>query len=85
MREYWDLKRKLSGLVSNALIDEIYAAAMEEGAYGGKVPGAGGGGFFLIIANQRHHAAIKKRLKKILFVPVKTNSQGSKLIYSVPL
>jgi D-glycero-alpha-D-manno-heptose-7-phosphate kinase len=33
--------------ISNALIEEIYDAAMKAGATGGKISGAGGGGFMI--------------------------------------
>jgi D-glycero-alpha-D-manno-heptose-7-phosphate kinase len=35
----------MSGDISNKLIDEIYEAAINSGAKGGKISGAGGGGF----------------------------------------
>ena len=43
----WELKRNFSSQISSAKIDEIYREAMENGANGGKLLGAGGGGFFL--------------------------------------
>jgi D-glycero-alpha-D-manno-heptose-7-phosphate kinase len=38
-------KRQMAEGISNSLIDEIYAAARNAGATGGKISGAGGGGF----------------------------------------
>lgn len=43
----WQLKRKFSSMISNNYIDEIYNGAMENGASGGKLLGAGGGGYFI--------------------------------------
>ena len=43
----WQLKRQFSEKISNALLDEIYHGALQHGAIGGKLLGAGGGGFFL--------------------------------------
>jgi D-glycero-alpha-D-manno-heptose-7-phosphate kinase len=43
----WDLKRQLSDKISNDELDNIYNYAIENGASGGKLLGAGGGGFFL--------------------------------------
>ena len=34
-------------MISNTYIDEIYNGALEHGAIGGKLLGAGGGGFFM--------------------------------------
>lgn len=41
----WKYKKKMASGITNPLLDDIYAAAMEAGATGGKVSGAGGGGF----------------------------------------
>jgi D-glycero-alpha-D-manno-heptose-7-phosphate kinase len=41
----WENKKKLASNVSNSLIDDIYNAAIANGATGGKISGAGGGGF----------------------------------------
>jgi len=43
----WKLKRNFSSMISSDHIDDIYNGALENGASGGKLLGAGGGGFFL--------------------------------------
>jgi D-glycero-alpha-D-manno-heptose-7-phosphate kinase len=43
----WQHKKKMASGISNELIDNIYAAAIEAGASGGKISGAGGGGFMI--------------------------------------
>lgn len=43
----WQLKRNFSSMISNDYIDSIYSGALEHGATGGKLLGAGGGGFFI--------------------------------------
>lgn len=43
----WKLKRKFSDMISNDYIDAVYEGALENGALGGKLLGAGGGGFFI--------------------------------------
>ena len=47
LHEAWQLKRHLSGKISNQRLDGIYADALAHGVVGGKLLGAGGGGFFL--------------------------------------
>jgi D-glycero-alpha-D-manno-heptose-7-phosphate kinase len=47
LHESWQIKRRLSSKISNQKLDEIYKNALEHGALGGKLLGAGGGGFFL--------------------------------------
>lgn len=43
----WENKKRTAKSVSNPLIDEIYAEAINAGALAGKISGAGGGGFML--------------------------------------
>ena len=43
----WKLKRNFSDLITNDYIDTIYSGALDHGASGGKLLGAGGGGFFI--------------------------------------
>jgi len=41
----WKNKKDMAASISNPLIDSIYNKAIEHGATGGKISGAGGGGF----------------------------------------
>jgi len=50
MDEHWQRKRRRSSLMSNERIDRCYDIAMERGALGGKLVGAGSGGFLLFYA-----------------------------------
>ena len=43
----WQLKRNFSSMISNDHIDSIYNGALDNGAVGGKLLGAGGGGYFI--------------------------------------
>ncbi len=47
LHEAWQLKRQFSSKISNARLDQIYESALDHGAVGGKLLGAGGGGFFI--------------------------------------
>lgn len=49
--EAWYQKKRLSPLISNARIDELYELALSKGALGGKVTGAGGGGYILLFCD----------------------------------
>ena len=81
LHESWLLKRSLSSRITTPFIDEVYAAARESGAIGGKLLGAGSGGFFLVYANPEFHDGIKKKLAKLPNVDFKFESDGSKIIY----
>jgi D-glycero-alpha-D-manno-heptose-7-phosphate kinase len=52
MNEHWENKRRRSDGMANERIDMLYALALESGALGGKLVGAGGGGFLLVITPQ---------------------------------
>jgi D-glycero-alpha-D-manno-heptose-7-phosphate kinase len=41
----WQNKKQMANSISNSLIDSIYNTAINNGAKGGKISGAGGGGF----------------------------------------
>jgi len=50
LHEAWQYKRQFSNKISNSYLDDIYDNALQAGAVGGKLLGAGGGGFFLFYA-----------------------------------
>ena len=79
--EQWHIKKNLSTKVSNKIIDEIYFAGKECGAYGGKLLGAGNGGFFLFLCNTQSEKKLRKKLRNFLFIPVKFENSGSQLVY----
>ena len=58
-------------------IDEIYSKAINAGALGGKILGAGGGGFILFYANQSQHKKIRSVLKSLVEVPFMFENSGS--------
>jgi len=80
----WQYKRSLSNSISNPIIDDIYQAAMDAGAIGGKILGAGSGGFFLIFAKPERHAAIRDRLHKFIHVPFHFENSGSQVVLYQP-
>lgn len=80
----WQYKRSLSDRVSTPEIDSIYQAAMDAGAIGGKILGAGGGGFLLIFAKPERHAAIRDRLNKLIHVPFNFEDSGSRVVLYQP-
>jgi D-glycero-alpha-D-manno-heptose-7-phosphate kinase len=81
LQEQWNYKRTLTDSVSSDNINSIYNAAIEAGAYGGKLMGAGGGGFFMFLAPPDTHQKIKDRLKQInVWIPFNFDYEGSKII-----
>lgn len=84
LNDSWQYKRTLSDRVSTPEIDSIYEVAMDAGATGGKVLGAGGGGFFLIFAKPERQAAIRVRLNKLVHVPFDFDDSGSRVVLYQP-
>ena len=64
LHEGWLLKKSLSSNITNRKIDYAYDIAMENGALGGKLSGAGSGGFLNIIAAKDKHEIIIKKMRQ---------------------
>ena len=84
MHQSWLLKRELADSVSNSQIDEIYDAAREAGATGGKLLGAGGGGFMVLVVDPEKRAQVRERLKKLVAVNIGFDTEGSKIVIYQP-
>ena len=78
--ESWRLKRSLSNSVSTDQIDRMYEAALEAGAIGGKLCGAGGGGFMLLFVPPRKQRHVGKALNNLLRVPFNFETLGSQIV-----
>lgn len=81
--ESW-IEKKETGNVSNPKLDEIYQSAILNGAYGGKLIGAGGGGFFLFVIPAARRKHFIEKFKDFLIVPVKFDHFGSTILYYQP-
>lgn len=70
MHEHWLNKKKRSASMSNTNVDHWYDVAMENGALGGKLVGAGAGGFLLFYAKDQdalRTAMAKEELPEVRF------------------
>jgi D-glycero-alpha-D-manno-heptose-7-phosphate kinase len=80
MDEHWRHKKQRSGGMSNPKIDQWYDHAMQNGAAGGKLIGAGGGGFLMFYAEDKtrlRHAMTTAGLKEVRF---RFDFEGTKTI-----
>jgi D-glycero-alpha-D-manno-heptose-7-phosphate kinase len=59
----WLNKKQMSKSISNALIDDVYTAALANGATGGKISGAGGGGFMFFFCPKLSKVPVAKTLE----------------------
>ncbi|MDP3881858.1 MAG: sugar phosphate nucleotidyltransferase [Nanoarchaeota archaeon] len=62
LHESWENKKKLNKIVTNSEIDNLYELGLRNGAYGGRLLGAGGGGYILFF----HPPHKKSKLKKAI-------------------
>ena len=82
--ESWRLKRTTGSKISNSQIDLIYEKALQSGALGGKLLGAGGGGFMLFYVPQEKQESFRKDFSDLLPVPFRFENEGTTVIYYVP-
>jgi len=84
LHECWRHKSELADGMSNDAVAAIYAAALEAGAWGGKLLGAGGGGFILFFAPPERQAAVRERLAHLQEIAIRINATGSRIIHADP-
>lgn len=77
MGDAWQIKRKFIG----ERYTYSYNLAIAEGAWGGKLCGAGGGGFLLFLAPPERHPAIIAALG-LRHVPIRIGVPGCQVVYS---
>jgi len=77
----WLLKKELTSGISNDSIDGYYNKALEAGALGGKVLGAGGGGFILLYVSPQKQQKVREALEGLKELSFKFEYQGSTIIY----
>jgi len=79
----WELKRSLASTITNDSIDDWYKRALEAGADGGKLCGAGGGGCILFVVPPDRQDAVREALDDLVEVPVTYEVHGSRVL--IPL
>ena len=79
----WKIKRSMSNPKDTSFADLIYEKALQAGAIGGRLMGAGGGGFMVFIAPPETHNRIKENLKDAIkvWVPFKFDHEGSQILF----
>lgn len=80
----WKLKRQTGAKVSTNSIDFCYDKAIEAGALGGKLLGAGGGGFLVFYVPEEKRESVKHAMRELLFVPFNFEEGGTKVIHYTP-
>jgi D-glycero-alpha-D-manno-heptose-7-phosphate kinase len=61
----WQAKKRTAEGISTSVIEQALAAGMDNGAYAGKVSGAGGGGFVMLITDPVRRVPVIRALEKL--------------------
>ena len=80
MNIHWERKKKRSGQMTNRDIDRWYELAVNNGALGGKLIGAGGGGFLMFYAADKtrlRHVLTREGLREVRF---RFDFEGTKVV-----
>ena len=80
LNEGWIRKRELASGVTNSAIDELYSIAIQNGATGGKLLGAGGGGFLLFYCEKQKQKKVEEALGLKSF-PFRFEHDGTSVVY----
>jgi D-glycero-alpha-D-manno-heptose-7-phosphate kinase len=82
LNKSWTLKRRLSSNISNGTIDRLYTTALDAGAIGGKITGAGGGGFLMLYCPHEKQEMVRTALNGLQELPFRLEPDGSKVIFN---
>lgn len=83
LKEGWELKKQLAGGISNPEIDKVYEKAIQSGALGGKIAGAGGGGFLLLYVPLGKQKSVRKALSDYQELQFSLERDGSKSVLNI--
>lgn len=85
MDEHWREKKRISNKMSNKKVDDWYDLAIQNGALGGKLMGAGGGGFLLFCVNngKRKHLRKVMELAGLKYMDFKFDFEGAKALVNI--
>lgn len=79
----WDRKKQIESKISNSKINSLYNFAMENGALGGKLLGAGSGGYLFFLFDEHSIKKFQKKLSnKISLLKFEPEFCGTKIIYN---
>lgn len=80
LNETWKLKRSISNKISSDFIDELYIKAINSGALGGKLLGAGGGGCLLFYVPEEKQESVRKAFDGFFEIRFRFENEGTQII-----
>ena len=91
LHQGWLRKKSLASKISSGFIDQLYKAGINNGAWGGKIHGAGGGGCISFLTPVDKKNAIRQAVKKVAKshklsgfkeVPIRFVQSGAEIIFN---
>lgn len=81
LHKNWLLKKSLASGISNEYIDNLYEKAINAGAIGGKLLGAGGAGFMLFYVKKENQDSVRNALKELREMEFLMDHTGASIIH----
>lgn len=82
LHQNWLQKKELAAGITDPRIDGFYQNALQAGALGGKVCGAGGGGFLLICCSYSRQKLVREALGQLKEMPFRFEASGTQIIHN---
>jgi D-glycero-alpha-D-manno-heptose-7-phosphate kinase len=79
--ENWQLKKSLSAQISDDWVNSCYERALQNGAAGGKLLGAGGCGFLLLYCDLPQQDRLRRALADLRELPFSFENAGTQIIH----
>lgn len=79
----WNLKKELASGITKPEIEEMVDIAMNNGASGVKIAGAGGGGFLLSYVPRKDQDNFRQAMKSFRELPFMLDPFGSRIIFNM--
>ena len=77
----WSIKKALTKVISTTEIDNYYQKALDSGAIGGKLMGAGGGGFLLLYVEEENQESVIDALPHLFHLNIRFDQGGTRITY----
>lgn len=79
LHDGWMMKCELASNISNSFISKAYDVALSNGAFGGKISGAGGGGFLNLIVQRENKQNVITAMEQLglTFFPINIDTEGT--------
>lgn len=81
LHQSWIIKKSLTDFISSTEIDSYYKKALDSGAVGGKLLGAGGGGFLLLYVEENNQQHVIDALSNLYHLNVGFDQGGTRITY----